>query len=92
MKVERIPIPACCGKKVVVFKTDKILSQIHLDLLSKAGFVIESHFAKAGILYVQNNELIVTGPLGSNRLQISCRKDNCKQAVDMLELVLKSMG
>lgn len=91
MKIERYTIQACCGKKSIIFKTDQPLTKIVLDKLVTLGFTEATHFTKAGILYADNLDFIVTGPLGSDRLQVKCKKADCDQKLNDFEVLLQSL-
>jgi hypothetical protein len=60
--------------------------------LVKLGFTESEHFTKAGILYVDNLDLIVTGPIGSDRLQVKCKINDCEQKVNDFEVLLQTLG
>lgn len=94
MKVERFTIQACCGRTSLIFKTDQGLTKGHLDSLVKLGFKEAEHFTKAGILYVDNPDLIVTGPFGSDKLQVKCtsRVKDCTQKINDFEVLLQQLG
>lgn len=88
MKIERFSIQACCGKMSTIFKTDQPLTLGHLASLVKLGFNEQQHFTKAGILYADNPDFIVTGPIGSDRLQVKCKFSDCNQKLNELEALL----
>ncbi len=88
MKIEKHTIQACCGRKSVIFKTDQPLNARHILELTKIGYVEHKHFTQAGILYVDNSDFILTGPLGSDRLQVKCKIINCDPKLDELERLL----
>lgn len=88
MKVERFKIKICCGKQGVVFKTDRPVTKDILNFLVKSGFKESDHFTKAGILYVDNLDLVITGPIGSDKLQIKCRNLDCEEKINNLENLL----
>lgn len=91
MKITRHTIQACCGKKSIIFKIDEPLSKNHLDKMVKLGFNEHPNFTMAGILYVDNMDFIVTGPFGSDKLQIKCKKDGCDQKLNDLEGLLNQL-
>jgi hypothetical protein len=93
MKVERFNIQACCGRMAIIFKTDRPLTKDHLTNLVKLGFIESTHFTKAGILYVDNKDFTLTGPLGSDRLTVKCKykPDECNQKMINLEDLLKQV-
>lgn len=92
MKVERFTVKACCGKTSLIFKTDQPLTPAHLSALVKLGFAEAPHFTKAGILYADNSDLIVTGPFGSDKLQVQCKLKDCTQKLNDFEALLQQMG
>ncbi len=92
MKAERFTIQACCGKTSIIFKTDQPISREHLNKLVSLGFRETEHFTKAGILYADNLDLIVTGPFGSDRLQVKCKVTDCSQKINDFEVLLAQLG
>ena len=85
MKATRYNIKACCGKTNIIFKTDATITNNTLQSLVKLGFIESEHFTKAGILYVDNSDFIVTAPIGSNRLEVKCKKNDCNQKINEFE-------
>lgn len=92
MLVTRYTIQTCCGKASLIFKTNQFITKQHLDKLVSFGFKEHSHFTKAGILYVDNSEFIITGPIGSDRLQVKCKITDCNQKLNDLEMLLQQLG
>jgi hypothetical protein len=95
VKIERFATKACCGKQSLLLKIGKPLSTTFLPLFLKEGFVETPHFIKAGILYIQNDVIIVSGPFGQDKLQLSCKPINkalCKDAIEAFEKLLQTMG
>lgn len=90
--VERFTIQACCGKKQIIFKLGKPITAALLESLKSNGFIEAAHFTKAGILYADNMDLIVTGPIGSDRLQVKCKKTDCDQILNDFEALLLKLG
>lgn len=89
IKVERFLLQACCGGKSLVFKTDAPLTKEVQEKLVAAGFRAQEHFTKAGILYVDNDALIVSGPFGADRLQVKCKpKVDCDLKLNEFEELL----
>lgn len=91
MIVTRFTVQACCGKTSIIFKTDQPLDKKHLDKFATLGFNVHGHFTQAGILYVDNADYIITGPIGSNRLQVKCKTNQCEQKLNDLEGLLVSL-
>ena len=92
MKVERFSIQACCGKQSIMFKTDQPLTKSIMAGLVRLGFVEREHFTKAGILYMNNLDFILKGPLGSDRLTVTCQQAGCSQKLNDLEGLLLQLG
>lgn len=92
MKVERYNIQSCCGNVALIFKTDQPLTKAHLDALVKLGFKESPHFTQAGILYVDNSDFTITGPIGSDRLTVKCKHKECAQKINDLEVLLQQLG
>lgn len=91
MKAERFTIQACCGRTAIIFKTDTPITVNTLKSLTNLGFVETEHFTKAGILYADNSDFIVTGPFGSDRLQVKCKKAECNQRIQEFEAILPQL-
>jgi hypothetical protein len=92
MKVERIIVRACCGKTALIFKTDQPVTKSHIESLIKIGFIESTHFTAAGLLYVDNSDFIITGPLGSDRLTVKCKHAECTQKLNNLEVLFQQLG
>lgn len=93
MKVERFDIKSCCGKTSVILKTDRPLTSAHIQFLVDHGFKEQLKFTQAGLLYVDNPDFILNGPLGSDRLTVKCRKNNaeCTPKLAELEVLLQQV-
>lgn len=92
MKVERFVVQACCGKTAVIFKTDQPITKDHLAKMVTLGFREQAHFTQAGILYVDNTDFILTGPIGSDRLTVKCKHAECAEKMNNLEVLLQQLG
>jgi hypothetical protein len=92
MKLEKFSIQACCGKKSTIYKLDRPIDANLLAAFKSFGFTELSHFTAAGILYVDNLDFIVTGPIGSNRLQVKCKHSKCDEKLNDLEAALQQIG
>lgn len=93
MKVERIIIQACCNKKQIVFKLDKPLNESIINVLTSNGFTANPNFTKAGMLYADNLDLIVSGPFGNNKINVKCKKEgDCEQILNDFEALLVRTG
>lgn len=88
MKLVKFTINICCGKTSTIYQTDQPITKKILDFLIESGFREFPHFTATGILYADNSDLIVTGPLGTDRLQVKCKKANCDQKLNDFEALL----
>lgn len=75
-----------------MFKIDTPISNNFLSLFLVNGFKELQHFTKAGIFYVENSDLIVHGPFGTDKLQIKCKKQDCQEKLNNLESLLQKLG
>ena len=92
MQITRFTVQSCCGKTSVISKTDQPLTKELLAKFIELGFREAAHFTTAGILYADNTDLIITGPIGSNQLQIKCKKElNCDQKINDFEALIKTI-
>lgn len=78
---------ACCGRTTTSFKTVKIKKEL-ISFLVEKGFKEHQHFTKNGMLYVENNNIIISGQIGNISINVKCRKSNCDQDINDLELYL----
>jgi hypothetical protein len=88
MKIERFLIQGCCNRKQIVFKLDRPLFVELLEVLKSNGFTEAPNFAKAGMIYADNKDLIVSGPVGGDKLNVKCKKGGCELALNELEALL----
>lgn len=93
MKVTKFNIQSCCGKTAIIFKTDRPLTKNHLVFLVANGFREFANFTQAGMLYVDNSDFILSGPLGSDRLTVKCKRNDaeCTQKLNDLEGLLQQV-
>lgn len=92
MKIERFVVQACCGKKHIVFKIDRPLTLSVLEVLKSNGFTEASSFTKIGMLYADNLDLIVSGPIGGDKLNVKCKKEDCEKILNDFEALLIRTG
>ena len=81
-----------CGKSQTIYELSLSINKTHLNFFSEKGFIEGKSYTVAGILYVENNNIIIIGPFGSNRLQIKCKIDNCDNSFSELENYLSSLS
>lgn len=95
MKIERIIAPSTCSKcggVNLLMKLSVSVSKDFLSLFLNNGFRELQHFTKAGILYVENENLTIHGPFGSDKLQVKCKKSECQEILNKLEELLQQLG
>ena len=76
----------------MVFKTEKPILKSHIVEFRKLGFVDQPHFTAAGLLYVDNLDFTISGPLGSNKLTVKCKHDDCAEKLNNLEVLFQQLG
>lgn len=91
MKIEKILSKSCCGGISLTFKIDQSISTKIIESLVNNGFKELKHFTEVGILYVENSIIIITGPIGSNKLQIRCKKKDCDNDIYNLEKLFQQI-
>jgi hypothetical protein len=93
VKVERHLVLGCktCGKKMIYFKLDRPLDLSLLEVLKSNGFTEAPNFTKSGLVYATNHTLIVSGPLGGDKLNVKCKKDDCDAFLNDIEELLTKM-
>lgn len=91
MKFERFSIQACCGRKAIIFKLGQPINEKFIFSLVALGYKEHVHFTKAGIMYADNLDFIVTGPIGSDKLQVKCKKGNCDAKLNDFEALLAQL-
>lgn len=60
-----------------------------IPILVAKGFKENERFSKNNVLYLEGNNFLLTGPVGSNRLQVKCKKGDCSAYQKDLEETLK---
>ena len=91
MNIERYSVTSCCGGKSIIYKIDRPITMNLINSFIEIGYKEEKHFTTAGILYVDNETFILTGSIGANRLQVKCKKTDCEQQFNNLEVILKQI-
>ena len=91
MKTERFSVNSCCGAPSIIFKIGRSIDMNLLNIFKGLGFNESQHFTKVGILYVDNLEFIITGPIGSNKLQVKCKKSDCEKRLIEFEIMLQQI-
>lgn len=88
--IKKYQTKACCGKTSVTFKLLNPIDLSLIDFLCKNGFVEAKHFTKSGIIYISDSLFTLTGPIGSDKLTIKCKKKSCDEEIDNLMSLLSS--
>lgn len=91
MKIEKHTIKSCCGNSSVLFKLDKPISKDILLYLVNYGFKENTNFTKNGVLFVENEYLILNGVFGSDKLNIKCRQKDCSDLINKIEEEFKKL-
>lgn len=89
IKIEKKEIKACCGKKQTIWKLNAPIDQYLLPTLQQAGFSYLRSYLDAGMLYIEDSNLIARGVFGQNELSIKCKNSLCSQSSFILENILK---
>lgn len=87
MKVTSDIIKSCCGGTTLMFRCDKTLTYEFITFMINIGFIEQSHFTKSGIIYIENDYMILQGPLYNTKLTVTCKKnkDICINKINELE-------
>lgn len=89
--IQKFNTKTCCGKTLVTWKLNiKVTKELIVFL--KTSFKEHEHFTKSGMLYMDNKDLVISGQIGSDSLQIRYKNKNCDQAVNDLESKISSYG
>ena len=83
--ITRLTVQACCGGTAIIFKTDFPLTKSFIEQFVAIGYKELAQFTKSGILYVENSDFVLNGPLGSDKLTVRCKVKNCSQLLNELE-------
>ena len=84
-------VQACCGKSTITYNLNFSIMKNHAPSFIEGGFYLSSTFFDVGMLYVENNFLIVTGSFGSNRLVLKCKIKNCETMTSTFEDVITDL-
>ena len=88
MQIERFLIEGCCNSTKIVFKLDRPITTSLLEALRANGFIENKPFTLAGMIYVENKDIIVSGSFGNNKLNAKCKKKQCDQMLNDFEQLL----
>lgn len=91
MNIEKTETKGCCGKTSLFFKLSKPITQDIANAIIKLGFIQQDHFTKAGICSLINNQISITGPFHSKKLQLKCRVKDCSNIIENIINVLNEL-
>lgn len=82
----------CCGKFQISLEIDKSVSRDILKLFEDSKFLISNKFKEAGIIFIEDENIVATCPFGQNRFQIKIKnKEKWSESVDYLKKLLLSL-
>lgn len=90
--IDKREIKSCCGKSQKIWKLSIPLKKEFLETFQKAGFTYLTSFLDAGMLYIQDSSLIVSGVFGLNELRLKCKNKNCENSIDKLEQIILQLN
>jgi hypothetical protein len=93
METKRITINSeCkCGNSQIILQTGGPLLKNHIVKFTNSNYKQNESYIKSGILYLENDDLIMMGPLGSNRMQIKCKRKDCDKSISQIESIIKDI-
>ena len=71
---------------------DAPLSKNYLPYLLDQGFIAAKMHLEAGLLYAENNAVILSGPFGQNVVHAKCKVNDCTEFLNKVEELLTAMG
>ncbi len=80
-----------CSKKETFLELNFPLDFKHLPYFISLGYKEKKAYGNSGLFFIEDSTLIAIGPVGSNRLQIKCKKPQCLDSLDRLESLIKEM-
>lgn len=91
MIVKKTKQKSCCGKSQIKLEFDFALDKEHLKYFLNSNFIESKAYTSVGILYLEDDNLVIMGPFGSNRLQVKCKNANCDASVSIVETILQNI-
>jgi len=86
--IKKTEIPACCGKSQIILQFDFSLELDHSKLFLEHKFLSSKSYADRGILYLEDPNLVIMGPIGSNRFTVKCKNTLCNNSILIVEEIL----
>ena len=88
MKIDRYVIQACCKRVQIVYRLDRPVDKSLIEVFKSNGFKELVHFTQAGLIYMESMDGVVSGPIGADKLNVKCKKDNCEPFLNNIEQLL----
>lgn len=82
MTVKRYQKRRCCGKIGYIFEAPKPVLRQHVAAFRQAGYTINDQNTKLGRFQATIKGLTATCMFGTNRLDVTCVSQTCKQLLD----------
>lgn len=91
MRCTKYKIKECCGGSSTSLKLDGSISSDMIAHFCNYGFKESGHFTKNGILYLQNENVVLSGAIGSNTISVKCKSNNCLEYLNEIEKILENI-
>lgn len=91
MQYTKARVAGCCGSKKIVYSLSAALMKNNLPQFQNSGFTILPSYTQAGMLYAENNSLIVIGKFGSTTIEVKCKLSDCDDKTLDLERLLDAI-
>jgi hypothetical protein len=92
MQSTRFSVKVCCGQTGVAIKTENIISKEMIPIFTSKGYKEDKKYTNAGVLYIENDDITITGALNAKIFQIKCKPNKkCLPAVFVFEELLNTI-
>lgn len=88
MLIEKKEIKACCGRTQPLWNLSQPISLLLGENIQNSGFFSVPSYAKIGMIYLEDKNIIVSGVLGMTELTIRCKSKKCQDSLVILEKVI----
>jgi len=88
IKISKKELQACCGKKQIIWKLNIPIKKDYLSILQQAGFHYVKTYFDAGMMYIEDKNLIATGIFGLNEITVKCKTKECTDSATKLEQII----
>lgn len=89
--MRRITASGCCGLSNAIYELEKPILKEHLDYFSNNKFQTSEIYKKSGMLYTENENFILIGIFGSNKLEAKQKKKDSKFHIEDLDKFLENL-